>query len=336
MSKKQTTSLKNMVDRERHRVAATVTQEGQWPQSEPNQGLARMFVIMLIVHVVIIGGIIVYDFIGDGSDVKQVTAAPKTTPVKQTTTATQADSHLPTVDNATAAVKPVSETPVPAPVPTAAAPKSPDSLLPAAANVIPSGSETPASTADAVNSAAKVESIAPQAPVPMSVTASEPEAPKSNVSIVSLPPAPKAESKPVVEEPATKAKPAPKDEAPRAVSLGNTEPKHVPTPSDARKSIEREKHSSPPPTVKKKVDDTPPAPVAKKKTEEAQSAPKKKVAEAPASAPKGSTRHTVSKKDTLWSISRRYKTTPDAIIKANNIKNPDLLTDGKVLIIPGK
>jgi hypothetical protein len=51
-------------DRHKHRVAL-VTDEGEWNQHEPNTGMARMFVVMLLIHVVLIGGIIVYDFMGE-------------------------------------------------------------------------------------------------------------------------------------------------------------------------------------------------------------------------------------------------------------------------------
>lgn len=56
--------LLNLLESEkyRHRVAM-VTDEGTFNQHEPNSNMARMFVIMLLIHVVVIGGIIVYDFI---------------------------------------------------------------------------------------------------------------------------------------------------------------------------------------------------------------------------------------------------------------------------------
>lgn len=65
--KKKTDSLIiKLIDgkRHQHRVAL-VTDEGEWNQHEPNTGMARMFVVMLLIHVVLIGGIIVYDFIGE-------------------------------------------------------------------------------------------------------------------------------------------------------------------------------------------------------------------------------------------------------------------------------
>ncbi|SHM20048.1 spore coat assembly protein SafA [Caldanaerovirga acetigignens] len=42
----------------------------------------------------------------------------------------------------------------------------------------------------------------------------------------------------------------------------------------------------------------------------------------------------VQKGDTLWKIAKRYNVTLDAIIKANNIANPDLIYPGQKLIIP--
>ena len=57
-------------ERQRHRVAL-VTEEGEWNQHEPNSGMARMFVVMLLIHVVLIGGIIIYDFMGDEDSPQQ-------------------------------------------------------------------------------------------------------------------------------------------------------------------------------------------------------------------------------------------------------------------------
>ncbi|MFM7604933.1 MAG: LysM peptidoglycan-binding domain-containing protein [Prosthecobacter sp.] len=64
-SKKDSLIIKLMdVDHHRHRVAL-VTDEGEWNQHEPNTGMARMFLVMLIIHIALIGGIIVYDFMGE-------------------------------------------------------------------------------------------------------------------------------------------------------------------------------------------------------------------------------------------------------------------------------
>lgn len=63
--------------RHQHRVAL-VTDEGEWNQHEPNTGMARMFVVMLLIHVVLIGGIILYDFVGEEeSPAQSVTQAAR-------------------------------------------------------------------------------------------------------------------------------------------------------------------------------------------------------------------------------------------------------------------
>ncbi len=57
-------------ERQRHRVAL-VTEEGEWNQHEPNSGMARMFVVMLLIHVVLISGIIFYDYMGEDETPQQ-------------------------------------------------------------------------------------------------------------------------------------------------------------------------------------------------------------------------------------------------------------------------
>jgi hypothetical protein len=53
----------------------------------------------------------------------------------------------------------------------------------------------------------------------------------------------------------------------------------------------------------------------------------------PKAKPAPSRKHTVTGKDSLWSISRKYGTTVDKIKAANGLKT-DMLRDGRVLIIP--
>jgi LysM repeat protein len=53
--------------------------------------------------------------------------------------------------------------------------------------------------------------------------------------------------------------------------------------------------------------------------------------------PGNGTTYTVKKGDTLSAIAKRYGTTVDALLKANpNIKNPNLIKVGQVIVIPGK
>jgi LysM repeat protein len=58
-------------EKHKHRVAM-VNEEAVWNQHEPNSNMARMFVVMLLIHVVVIGGIIVYDMM-NGAEVQSTT-----------------------------------------------------------------------------------------------------------------------------------------------------------------------------------------------------------------------------------------------------------------------
>lgn len=127
MSKEKTTKPLSNAERKRLHVAAMVTQEKEWPQSEPNQGLARMFVIMLLVHVVVIGGVIVYDFVSEPADARIASSTKKVTSGSTTSTAAKTSAPLPVVKDApesAAAVlagvttPPVIEIPAPASTPT--------------------------------------------------------------------------------------------------------------------------------------------------------------------------------------------------------------------------
>jgi len=71
--KKKDRLLLNLIEGEKHKHrVAMVNEEAEWNQHEPNTGMARMFFVMLLIHVVVIGGIIVYDWL-NGED------APATT-----------------------------------------------------------------------------------------------------------------------------------------------------------------------------------------------------------------------------------------------------------------
>jgi LysM repeat protein len=50
----------------------------------------------------------------------------------------------------------------------------------------------------------------------------------------------------------------------------------------------------------------------------------------------GGGRHVVRKGETVWAIARTYGVNPEDIIKANRLENPDKISPGQELIIPGR
>lgn len=302
MSRQTKSVLMRSNERERLRVAATVTQEREWPQNEPNQGLARMFVVMLLIHVVVIGGVIIYDFVGEPEDAKPVASAP------------------------TAAPKTAAPAPTPAPKAVASEPRTPVQPVPVLTAEAPAITTPPAAIPvkeDSVPAAVPV--TAPAALLPQSLLA-------GSTTVVDLPMAPEVKPGPAtttasmtpaltpVHEAAPAVKPkvesvkteAPKPKVEKAVALGAA-PKPVMTPSAARSALAKD--------VKK-----PPTTVVQKKAEPTKPAPAKKTASA--------SRHTVSKGDTIYGIARRYKVSEKALMQANGISNPNALRLGKALVIP--
>jgi LysM repeat protein len=88
MKKKTNRLMINLAEIEKYKHnVAMVNQEAEWNQHEPNSGMARMFFVMLLIHIVVIGGIIVYDWL-NGED------APAPAMVSSTSAST-APSALP-------------------------------------------------------------------------------------------------------------------------------------------------------------------------------------------------------------------------------------------------
>ncbi len=79
MKKKHKLLLNLVEDKKYKHHVAMVNHEAEWNQHESNAGMARMFLIMLLIHVVVIGGIIVYDWLNAEE------AAPKTLIAKDET-----------------------------------------------------------------------------------------------------------------------------------------------------------------------------------------------------------------------------------------------------------
>ncbi|MBK8095246.1 MAG: LysM peptidoglycan-binding domain-containing protein [Verrucomicrobiaceae bacterium] len=103
--------LMRLIDGERHKHrVALVTDEGEWNQHEPNTGMARMFVVMLLIHVVLIGGIIIYDFMGEEEAPAQaITQAARATSASGSSELPQASEEIMNAQ-ANAVANPVADT----------------------------------------------------------------------------------------------------------------------------------------------------------------------------------------------------------------------------------
>ena len=113
------------------------------------------------------------------------------------------------------------------------------------------------------------------------------------------------------------------DSPPKAILIKKPDPADQP-PAPPRL---KERESSTPPPAKPKTETKP---------EPAKPTAKTEKTEKPSRDTAGRRTHLVTSKDTLYSISRKYGVKIEALIKANNIKDPTMLRDGTKLIIPSK
>lgn len=334
---KGTELLDNLLggERRRHQVAM-ITEEGEWNQHESNSGMARVFVVMLLVHVVLIGSIIVYDFIGT----EETQAAPA--PVV---------SKTPTTDPHELASTPVQS-----------------SLPPATRAAVATTSDIPASGEYEVKSGDSLPKIAAGQGVdlqdlialnnldqenveltPLTILklparkVAEPAIVSAVTDFPALPtPAPTAQETPAPKViPIEQTPPAP---IPAVVSLTDTQPTIDSTPAPAAPAMASTPPAPAPAPVAEPAQPEPIQLVAPKPvptpSQMAEKKPEPKVESKPAPKPEpktNSTRsHTMAKGDTLYGLARKYGVSVSAIQKANNITKPESIRDGAKLIIPAK
>ncbi len=328
MSKKPKPSVLNMIERERHRVAAAITREQDWDQPEPNNGLARMFVIMLLIHVFVIGGIIIYDFVGGDSTPKASQAGGTISPARSTAKVASVPAAVPLTTQASlaaprteAASQPASAAKAETSAPAVA--KAPESkpvpkALPLSSDTVMAPGAAPASTK------------------PVTVAAASTTSPRFNDSEAD---SPKTAAHTVADQPpATEKAHASTSEKPKAASTdkpaaaSSSRPSPVPTPSSAIRSLNADSKPSSSTTSKanKKKEDADAPPAKSRKKDDAESPPSKKSK----GDSHGSNKHTVTKGDTFYKLARRYKVSEEALMKANNIKNTNGLVLGKTITIP--
>jgi LysM repeat protein len=170
--------------------------------------------------------------------------------------------------------------------------------------------------------------------------------------VVTTPSKPKAEAVKATDKDKDKSNP---DSPPKSKMLVNTQstadevPHAIPV---KQPSNVEDQPPAPKPTPKSHVEDAPPAkpktepktksedPKPKKttKTDKSESKTASKSEKSSKNKETSSKRKTVvvGPKDTLYSISRKYGVSVDALQKANGIKDPTMLRDGSKLTIPSK
>lgn len=354
-------------EKRRHHVAAYVTQEGDWNQHEPNSGFARMFIAMLILHVLIIGGIIL-------SDSSSSTKAPPRSPAAQAiltksqneigsapaqaqAVATQAGTNSDGVKYETYEVHSGDSLPMiaakfgvdreemislngldkDAGFSAGTVLKIPNHKVSEPLQISPARPLSPISLTPTTSTAAADTTAAASEPQSTAGTAASftatTAATDSASGLVPLPdvtstaPAPTPAQMTVVDATTTDA-PPPAESAP-VVSKSDSVP--APAPAAEKPAVKKTAAAAPKPRPVPTPSEMKQRPITK-----ADSPPKAdtKTSTKKTSA-KGGT-HTMAKGETLYRLSSKYGVSIDSLIKANNIKDPGKLRDGTKLVIPAK
>jgi LysM repeat protein len=336
MSTNKRPSLLNMVQSERDRkrldMAATVTEEAEWHREESNGGLARMFVVMLLIHIVVIGGIIVYDFFGDPNKGKLAAATPGT----PKTAVSSTPNAAPTVTVA----KPVVATPVPMSL-SAAMPSVPSTPVSQVNDNAPVVVKPPVQVA-AMNPPQAI-SLSEESLLP-------PEEQKPSVQAKPSVPVEKTLATSSIVEKVT-ARPA--TVAAKVEERQEVSPTPIMTPREAERLLhDEDKRSASVSSAKSKtvmhVKESPPKKVESKKStsttvksspfssSKSTSSTKKPATVAKKPAAKTSRGHTVSKGETVYALAKKYGVSEKQLMAANGIKSAASLRVGKALVIPTK
>ena len=329
----------------KHYVATMTADEENWQQREPGSNLGRVFIIILLLHVFLIGAVVVYNIISPKTS-PMVKAESKPTPAG-TVASTAAKAASAQKNDASGTAKPAASRNDAKPAAPAASDKKEEET---GTYEVRSGDNVPGIAAYLGVSAEDLvklnnldssdlypgrKLIYPKGGTPRAI----PIQPKVQ-PLVARNDTPQ-EKKADPAKPTTPATPTKiEKQEPAAKTNSDAPPKTVETKSAPKKE------DQPPAPVKVKKDELEPAPKPKTenktdKTEIAKNDSKPKQTsktEKPVSKDLAGKRvHTVTSKDTLFSIARKYGVKVDAIKKANsNIKDPNVLPDGMKLIIPSK
>jgi LysM repeat protein len=321
-------------DRRRHHISM-VTNEGEWNHPESSNGMARVFVIMLLVHVVIIGSVIIFDFIGAEDTVPPPPATARSTAPQQAAKASEVSA------------KAAAPAGTPAAGDSAAAPPAtpggvPDSgeihIVQSGQNLhwIASHHEVDVADLITLNGLARPDaSITPYMELRIPANKIDPAKAAAQAGVPRAQPVAMANQAPPAVLPVEAAveDTPPAEPLPTVASLADTPPaapvkEPETTPAAPEPAAPAPVAPAPAPVAQKPAT---PAPVAKPVSTPAKPATPPA---APATAAAKPGTHVMAKGDTLYSLSRRYKVSVTALQKANNITDPNSIREGARLVIP--
>ncbi len=318
----------------RHYITAVESSAEGFGEAESVSNLGRVFVLVLIIHIFLIGGIILYNCIHDRPVVSSVESKP--TPAKAAPAKVKTETP-----KIAAAVTPQQPAAKPAPKPVVS-----DTYKVEDGDSIPSIAAAIGVDAQELIKINNIQSnddlylgrqlkvpaqnVAPAKPVAKAEPAPEPaKAAKVNDMNVA------AKAPEHVEEKVSK--PAEKNDALAKLAIADSPPKAI-----AVKSTEHVQDDPPKPDKKsEKAIGSTPTP-AKPKVVEAKETPKAKtIAKTDAATkPKAKTvatrSYTVGAKDTFYSIAKKFGISPDDLMKLNNAKDASKLRDGSKIKVPAK
>lgn len=315
MSKKKNPHLlERLLDQEKHRLhVALATEEGEWNQHEPNSGMARIFVVMLLLHVILIAGIVIYDIMDE--------EVPVPPPSLAVTPSAPNDAER----EATLQSEPVEKTTEPeTPAEPAINPADYEMYTVKSGDTLPGIAKALNVDQDALVKLNKLDQGASfdaqskllipneKLPAPGADTASEVPAAKPVDRRLFEPNSSMAAAKDAPPAPATKpeAAVAPAESSEPVAPANDDAPKAIPMPE-----LTQSKEVAPPPPEK-----------------QVEPAPEPRTPPAPAV----TKTHTLESGETLYRLSIIYGVSVDALQKANNITDPGKLQIGQKLVIPAK
>ncbi len=304
-------------------MATMTADDDAWPErDQPSGNLGRIFVLLLLLHVFIIGAVVIYNMI-----------APKSSAIAKTETVPAAIDKT----KATTGTKIVT------------APRSTIPALASVATPVAAENRQPEIGTYEVRSGDNVPAIVAK----LGITADD-LIKQNNLNSTDLYPGRKLQyTKKATSLPVTL---APSQVVTFNTSSGTAKPNPLkaidlaPLPSSLPKKNDNSISSSDSlpkaiPVKSQSVDhsDTPPAPMTKPKDDNGTSAkPKSKndtnktATNKPSKDTTGKRTYVVTSKDTLYSVAKKYGVKVAALQKANDIKDPTTLKNGTRLIIPSK